>query len=312
MKLYAVILVVLCLAPLSLLARAADSPFAFTKIGDTGLQLTENGKPVFVYNYGDILKPGFPERLRRSTYLHPVFAPDGTIVTDDFNKDHPHHRGIFWAWEEVTVNGKKDDVWTVKGYKDKFVAWKTQETNADNARLVVENGWFNGDKKFVNETVEIVTHPLKDKQRVIDFVLSFEATDQPVLISGTHDVEKGFGPKGYGGFAFRTPPRDGGPKKTTITTDKGVLPKDGILTPTPWAAVSGLFNGKLETIRIDDNAANPGFPTNGWLLRHSFAMLNVSYPGLTPLTLEHGKPLVLKYTVTISSDAVGNQSGPGH
>ena len=74
---------------------------------------------------------------------------------------------------EVTVNGKKDDVWTVKGYKDKFVAWKAQETNADSARLVVENGWFEGDTKFVNETAEIITHPIKDNQRTIDFVLTF-------------------------------------------------------------------------------------------------------------------------------------------
>ena len=101
MKLFSTMLVVFYLAPLGLLARAADSPFAFTKIGDTGLQLAENGKPVYVYNFGDILKPGFPEHLCRSTYLHPVYAlPDGTpCVTDDFNKDHPHHRGIFWAWE---------------------------------------------------------------------------------------------------------------------------------------------------------------------------------------------------------------------
>ncbi len=301
MKMFSVLLVVLYLAPLGLLARAADSPFAFSKIGDTGLQLSENGKPVYVYNFGDILKPGFPERLRRSTYLHPVYAPDGTIVTDDFNKDHPHHRGIFWAWEEVTVNGKKDDVWTVKGYKDKFVAWKAQEANADNARLVVENGWFDGDKKFVNETAEIITHPLKDNQRVIDFVLTFEATDKPVMISGTHDSKKG-----YGGFAIRTAPRDGGAKKTAITTDKGILEKDGILEHASRAQVSGLFDGKPELIHIDDNPANPGFPNNGWLLRHGFAMLNVSYPGLTPLTLEHGKPLVLKYTVTITSGAANN------
>ena len=123
------------------------------------------------------------------------------------------------------------------------------------------------------------------------------------MISGTHDEEKGFGQKGYGGFAFRTAPRDGGPKKTTITTDQGVMDKDGILSKHPWAQASGLFSDKLETIRIDDNAVNPGFPNNGWLLRHGFAMLNVSYPGLTPLTLEHGKPLVLKYTVTITSGA---------
>jgi hypothetical protein len=296
MKMLLAIVAALLLSPLAPLARAADSPFAFTQISDTGLQLSEEGKPVYVYNFGPILKAGFPERMRRSTYLHPVYAPDGTIVTDDFNKDHPHHRGIFWAWEEVTVDGKKDDVWTVKGYKEKFLAWKAREANADSGRLVVQNGWFAGDKKFVDETAEITTHPVKDNHRVIDFTLTFEATNTPVIICGTHDSNKG-----YGGFAFRTAPRDGGEKQTAITTDKGVLPKDGIREPTPWAQVAGLFDGKPESIRIDDNPANPGFPNTGWLLRHGFAMLNPSYPALTPVTLEHDKPLVLRYKVTITS-----------
>ena len=83
------------------------SPFAFREVGTTGLELSENGKPVFVYNHGMILAPGFPETMRRSSYLHPVYAPDGTILTDDFNADHPHHRGISWMWPEVTVDGEE-------------------------------------------------------------------------------------------------------------------------------------------------------------------------------------------------------------
>jgi hypothetical protein len=58
---------------------------------------------VFVYNYGMQLKPGVPEDRRRACYLHPVWTPGGTIVTDDFPADHYHHRGIFWAWPRVKV-----------------------------------------------------------------------------------------------------------------------------------------------------------------------------------------------------------------
>ena len=119
-------------APLS--TTAADSPFAFREINAQSLELSENGKPVYVYNFGGILAPGFPEKFRRSTYLHPVYAPDGTLLTDDFNKDHQHHRGIFWAWEKVTFEGKTDDVWTVGAYRQKFVKWKARETNGNTAR----------------------------------------------------------------------------------------------------------------------------------------------------------------------------------
>lgn len=293
-----------CLLPLSaaLLGgfcgplAAAESPFAFREASPASLELTESGKPVFVYNFGGILAPGFPETMRRSSYLHPVYAPDGTLLTDDFNKDHPHHRGIFWAWEVVTVDGKTDDVWTVKGYRQKFVRWKAREVEGPVARLAVENGWFAGEHKFVKEDVEILTHATARDRRALEFTLSFEAIDKPVVIVGT-PIDK----KGYGGFAFRTAPRDGGPAKTVICTGDGISEKDGVMARYPWAEIRGSFEGKKEVVRIEDDASNPGYPKNGWLMRHSFALLNVSYPGLEPLTLQPGKPLVLKYRVILSS-----------
>ena len=274
----------------------AESRFAFREITPASVELTENGKPVFVYNFGGIGATNFPETMRRSCYLHPVYAPDGTLLTDDFNKDHPHHRGIFWAWEVVTFDGKTDDVWTVKGFRQRFVRWKARETNGPEARLSVENGWYSGERKFVKEDVEILAHPVANDRRVLDFTLSFEATDKPVTIVGTPDSRKG-----YGGFAFRTAPRDGGATKTAIRTDEGVSEKDGVMARHPWAEIVGSYQGKKESVRIEDDASNPGYPKNGWLMRHSFALLNVSYPGLEPITLQPGKPLVLKYRVILSS-----------
>ena len=290
------LLAAILLAAATLAQAGAESRFAFREITPASLELTENGKPVFVYNFGGILASNFPERMRRSCYLHPVYAPDGTVITDDFNKDHPHHRGIFWAWEVVTYDGKTDDVWTVKGFRQRFVRWKARETAGPTARLAVENGWYSGEREFVKEDVEILVHPVTDDRRVLDFTLSFEATDKPVTVVGTPDSRKG-----YGGFAIRTAPRDGGAAKTVIRTDKGVSEKDGVMARHPWAEIVGTYQGKKESVRIEDDASNPGYPTNGWLMRHSFAVLNVSYPGLDPITLQPGKPLVLKYRVILYS-----------
>jgi hypothetical protein len=69
----------------------------------------------------------------------------------------------------------------------------------------------------------------------------------------------------------------------------------------PWAEIVGSYQGKKESVRIEDDASNPGYPKNGWLMRHTFALLNVSYPGLDPIILQPGKPLVLKYRVILSS-----------
>ena len=293
MNSFVVMLAMLCASPPAS-PTGIQSPFAFEEISPIALKLSDGGEPVFVYNFGMVLPPGFPETMRRSCYLHPVYAPGGTVLTDDFNPDHPHHRGISWMWPRVIFEGKEGDIWTVKEYRQKFVRWKAREADAAQARLAVENGWFDGDRKFVDEQVEIIAHAVADHARVLDFELRFEATEKPVEVIGTSE-----GKKGFGGFCFRFAPRDGGADKTVIRTDSGIEKKDGVLSRHPWAEITGTFAGKPAGARIDDMPTNPGYPNNGWLLRHGFGFMNVSYPGLQPITLEPGKPLVLKYRVTL-------------
>ena len=226
------LLLALAIAP----AAGAPSPFAFRDIGATGLELADSGKPVFVYNHGMMLAPGFPETMRRSSYLHPVYAPDGTVLTDDFNADHPHHRGISWMWPEVAVDGKKGDIWMVKGFQQRFIRWGARQADDHAARLAVENGWFDGDRKFMKEDVEIVVHAASAGQRVLEFTLRFEATDRPVEIAGTSE-----GGKGFGGFCMRFALRDGGAAKTTIRTEQGLRRRTASWRRTPGRRLRGPF-----------------------------------------------------------------------
>lgn len=281
-------LVLGCAAPL-----VAQGPFTFRDLDGVSLELSEGGRPVFVYHYGMILRPGNPETSRRSTYLHPVYLPDGRVITDDFNPDHPHHRGISWMWPVVVVDGKTHDLWTLGDIRHRFVRWTAREARRDSALLGVENGWYIGERKVVKEDVEIRVEPAKGGVRCLHFTLRFEAAAQPVDIAGTPDQNKGFG-----GFCFRFAPRDGGREKTIIRTDQGVAQKDGILAVHPWAQIEGSFEGRPGGGRVEDDPSNPGYP-NGWLMRHGFGFLNVSYPGLKPHRLEPGHPLVLNYRVTL-------------
>jgi len=276
---------------------AARDAFSFREVNGSGLELSENGKPVFVYNYGMILKDGFPEAMRRSTYLHPVYLPDGALITDDFNKDHPHHRGISWMWPVVTVDGKTYDLWTVGGIKQSFLRWTAKNAGNGKAKLAVANGWLIGDRKVVDEKVEILIHAAKENTRVLEFTLIFEASGDPVEIAGTPD-----GKKGFGGFCFRFAPREGGKQGTVIRTDQGVAGQDGVMEVHPWAQVEGKFEGRPGGGRIEDLSSNPGYP-NGWLMRHGFGFLNVSYPGLKPAKLVRGQPLTLRYKVILFSGA---------
>lgn len=274
-----------CAAAMTL---GAAGPFALRDITPASIELTENGKPVLVYNHGMVLKEGVDAKYRRSSYIHPVYAPDGTVVTDDFPKDHPHHRGICWSWPIVTFEGQTHDVWAVIGMHQRFVKWTSKKLSAESAVIGAENGWFVGERKAVKETVELTVNRAEGGRRTFDVQLTFEAVGAPVEITG-REV------KGYGGFGVRFAPRT----ETVLRTDAGVEPKDTDMVKHPWAELEALFGGRRAGLRVEDLASNPGAP-NGWCLRH-YGYVAVNYPGLEKITLTPGKPLVLTYRVTVFS-----------
>ncbi|MCS7315421.1 MAG: DUF6807 family protein [Bryobacterales bacterium] len=267
---------------------ATESPFAFREIGPGRLQLSERDRPVFVYNYGLQLKPGVPEDRRRCCYVHPVWTPAGTVVTDDFPADHYHHRGIFWAWPRVSVAGQTRDLWTLRGIEHRFVRWHAREVFPDRARLEVENGWFVEDRQVLRERVAITAHRAQRNARRMEVSLVFEALE-PLEIGGEPAQNKG-----YGGFSIRFGPR----RKTLLRTDTGVEQRDSDMGRHAWAELEGDFDGRRASVRIEIDPGHPGYP-NGWCLRH-YGFLGVNYPGLATLGLKPGRPLGLSYHVIVA------------
>ncbi|MBM3335579.1 PmoA family protein, partial [Candidatus Sumerlaeota bacterium] len=104
-------------------AQAAGAQFRFEESESKYLRLFEGDKPVLVYNFGMMLGGSAPEKFRRSSYVHPIYGLDGEVLTDDFPRDHYHHRGLFWAWVRVDFGGQTYDPWAVSGMPAKFEKW---------------------------------------------------------------------------------------------------------------------------------------------------------------------------------------------
>jgi hypothetical protein len=281
------ILVLLLLA----FAAAAQSPFEFVDVTPESIQLRENGQPVYTYNHGVMLAEDAPADRARCCYLHPLYSPAGVVVTDDFPKDHYHHRGVFSAWSIVSIDGKRHDLWLMKGIRKRFERWHERKAGPESARLAVENGWYAGEEKVVRENLEIVAHPARDGRRSLEFSLSIRAFSREIGIQGDPTDQKG-----YGGFSVRFAPR----KDTVITTDSGVEAKDTNMVPHAWAELAATYPAGRAALRIDIDPTNPGAP-NGWCLRH-YGFLGVNYPGNEMFTLMPGQPLNLRYTVTVRDE----------
>lgn len=278
-------------------AWAADAPaptsvipgFHFTEQEGGRLLLTENGKPVLTYNFGDQLKEGVPPDRKRSCYVHPVWGLDGEVLTDDFPKDHYHHRGLAWMWQRIRVDGKEAAIWAIKGVRQHFVKWLDRKADAGAATFAVENQWIMDDKKKVaKETVRLTVHKTEAAGRAIDAEITLESLGPTITVLGEPT-------KGYGGFCVRFAPRT----ETVMTTEKGVVPKDTDLERVPWADLSAKFEGRPTPsgIAIFVNASNPLAP-NTWTLR-DYGFLGPCWPGLETATLEPGKPVTFKYRVWV-------------
>ena len=273
-------------------ALAGGAGFRLLELPNERLQVLEADKPVLAYCWGDQLKEGAPANFKRSCYVHPVFGLDGEELTDDFPKDHYHHRGVSWMWPRMKAAGRgaeRDiDLWAVKGIRQHFVKWLERRADAGGATVAVENSWVMDGPPVAKETVRLTARKAEPPGRAIDVELRFEATTAPIEIRGEIT-------KGYGGFCFRFAPRE----DTVITTPAGKQEKDADHLKFPWADLSARFAGRTEMsgAAVFIHPGNPAAP-NEWTLRH-YGFLGPCWPGMETATLEPGKPVTLKYRLWI-------------
>ena len=269
-------------------AEPPSSPFRFAVVDDRSLGLWESDKAVLVYNHGAITKKGLPGARAHSSYIHPLYGLDGEVLTDDFPADHLHHRGLFWAWPHVTVDGRHHDQWMLDGSEPRFIRWGVRETQPEEAQLGVENGWFVGPRQVMREQVMLRVHKATHEGRAIDLDLTWTPLGQSITLGGAEG-------KSYGGLTLRfAPGRD-----TVITVPSGPSKDDLYMKPLPWADLTRLWAGRQTPsgAAIFVHPRHPDYPPT-WLTRH-YGVLCLGWPGVQPRTLAPGEPVRCRYQIWI-------------
>lgn len=257
---------------------------------DGRLTLIEGKDSVFTYNYEMRLPEGVPEEYERSSYIHPIWDPAGTVVTDDFPEDHYHHRGLSWMWPRVFVEGEEYDLWALRGVEQVFDRWLLREAGSGCATVGVKNHWemMEDGRSIVDERVWIRAYPADEYGRAIDVRITLEA-NEAIEISGRETDDKG-----YGGFSLRYAPRD-----STVIVSPGGREEDSDHRRLPWADESGQFRGSPDRsgIAIFQHGRHPDFPAK-WTLRH-YGFIGVAWPSLTRVQLTPDQPVTLRYRLWV-------------
>jgi len=232
----------------------------------------------------------------RCNYIHPLYGPDGTRLTEDFPADHPHHRGVFWAWHQILIDNKPvSDGWELKNFQQKVTSFEFKRQHDFGILNTIVNWssplWKNGLEAYLQEKTKITMYPLSGNYRRIDFEIQLRALTDRLSIGGSDDE------KGYSGFSVRL----------KLPADVQFSGLNGPVEPINTAVDAGnimnvfgsfLKDGNKGGVVIRSNPENPD-PSTLWILRNSASMQNAVYPGRNPVSIPFDKPLTLKYSLLI-------------
>ncbi|WP_053181810.1 DUF6807 family protein [Sunxiuqinia dokdonensis] len=285
-----------------LLSALFYSASAFAQLSmertDDGILLTEGDKKIAFYK-----KEAAAMNLDkgRNNYFHPVYLPDGTLITEDAPADHIHHRGIFWAWHQLLIDGEPiGDQWELREFIHDVKSvefFRVEEGMATLKTIVNWNSpaYEGGEKPFVQERVQVNFYEQRKNYRIIQFEIELKALVENVELGGSDDV------KGYGGFSVRA----NLPADVTFTSDEGVvLPQNEAVEAGNYINMSGSMAQNSRPGGVLIYSANEFETANDWILRSENSMQNAVWPGRKPVALAETEPTVLRYALVLYSGEI--------
>lgn len=164
------------------------------------IDFTKNDKTVLTYQAEEVFPPeGFDEAYKRSGFIHPLHAPDGTILTQIQPEDHLHHYGIWNPWTNTTFREETVDFWNLRKMegtvKHTGIFRTTQGPVFSEVRVVHEHiAWPESTRQTIAmkewQTIRVYNSP--DGFYMIDFDILLQPQEDFTLEEFR-----------YGGFVFR-------------------------------------------------------------------------------------------------------------
>jgi hypothetical protein len=252
-----------------------------------------NGRVVLTYLTS---KPaGVPLESNSACCIHPLNTLGGERATDIAPDDHRTHRGIFFAWHDMSFKrGEKElrgDFWgwgrfaPIEGRVIVNRDLRLVRADARSAEIAVSNDWMIANDAVLRETTSI--HATEEQgARVLDLTYRF-----------TSDYDVTLNRMAFTGLCFRCR-KDG---SYTFADSKGevTLPNSGATNPeSDWPSrdwyshTVALTNGKIVSSAVLDHPSNP--PT-AWHGARAVSFLNPCIAAPGPVNIPPGKPLTLRY-----------------
>lgn len=273
------------------------------------IRLQEGSQPILQYNYAMVYPPaGIDSAYKRSGFIHPLWAPNGAVLTNIHPKDHWHHVGIWNPWTHTEFEGKQVDFWNLKEKQGtvRFTGFlsKTQGPvwggfKALQEHVVLKTG--GAEKVALNEVWDIRTYPALagGSRRVWDMTSIYSCAGQSPLLL----LQYRYG----GGFGFRATP-EWTNATSQVLTSEGRTRKDADSTRARWIKVTG-ETGKgragMLILSYPSNYDSPE-PVRVWAenMERGELFVNFSPTKMKPWLLTYGKEYTLKYRILVYNNDI--------
>ncbi len=276
-------------------APVLQEPPVVPGLVDGAITLRAGGRPTVVYRARRVEPPaGLLDRVfednrkyarPRSGYLHPLFGPGGEELTKDWSEDHPHHRGIYWAWPEVRWGDRLGDLHALQKVFSRPVGEPRVRCEGDGAAVEAKNVWLWRDEHpVVYERVHVAVGPGEgDDVRLVDLAISLRALAKGITLARRRTAL-------YGGLNVRLAAVE------ALKLDHHSEPATGAHRARAWSLATGTWQGgSPATFAILEHPDNPHFPGD-FVTYPDLPWFQPAFPRAKRRhALEPGQPLVLRY-----------------
>ena len=268
-------------------------------------------KPVLSYRHTTQGVPeGVDARYERSGFIHPVWSPEGQILSRIQPPDHYHHYGIWNPWTRTEFEGRSVDFWNLGDgqgtVRAKHVMERTAGPLFGGFKASLEHIDFTSgeEKAALNEQWEVKVWNVDPDRKVwlIDFVSTLNpATDAPLTIKAYR----------YQGFSLRATER-WNDETATLLTSEGFDKSNGNATRARWIDVRGVSEAAAGAsgILFMTHPGNHNFPEHLriWPVGQNEGVENV-YVNFNPAQqtdweLRPGNTYALQYRMLVYDGAI--------
>jgi hypothetical protein len=202
------------------------------------MSLMLNEKPILKYRFAVTYPPEKIDPIfKRSGFIHPLYSPEGEVLTRIQAPDHYHHYGIWGPWTHTHIGDRQVDFWNLGEGQGtvKFAGFLTEDEGAiysgfEALQQHIDFGAKGEDQVAMNEILDVRAWNIGEGVWMVDYTTSINSPLKNGILLDAYRYG--------GGIGFRATEKWQKDNCTVLTSDnKTRIDADGSFAK--WCIVEG-------------------------------------------------------------------------